>query len=77
MVELKNWKRICEEKDRRIEELENKFDEIVGKLKEKENKCKDCFNECNDNEQILCSVIHGKIVGLQEAVEVVKGVKNE
>ena len=33
-VELKNWKELCKEKDKRIKELEGKFDEIVERLEE-------------------------------------------
>ena len=31
-VELKNWKELCKEKDKRIKELEGKFDLIVERL---------------------------------------------
>lgn len=38
MVEFKNWKKICDEKDKLIKELENKFNEIVEKLEEERKK---------------------------------------
>lgn len=34
-VELKNWAKICEEKDQRIKELEGKFNLIVERLETK------------------------------------------
>ena len=61
MVEFKNWKLICEEKDRRIEELENKFDEIVERLEK-------------DYSQDVGFL---KMISVDKAIEIVKGVKNE
>ena len=68
---FKNWKKICEEKDKRIADLEGKFDEIVNLLEEEQTNCLNAFDATRDY------YYYGKCDGLEEAVGIVKGVKND
>lgn len=63
-VELKNWAKICEEKDQRIKELEGKFDLIVDILEKNINP----LNNPNWNAGIIAAI---------SIVEHIGGVKNE
>ena len=75
-VELKNWKELCKEKDKRIKELEGKFDEIVERLEE--NKL---IVEIDDDhivpESDVDEFFELEVVALSDAIEIVKGVINE
>ena len=69
-MKFKNWKNICEEKDKRIKELEGKFDLILEKLKELrtlawEDGCPISGSECNNPWCEICFV--------DRAIEIVKG----
>ena len=69
-VELKNWKELCKEKDERIKELEGKFDLIVERLEEEQKDCIDWIT-------IESLYYDGKVAGLEDAIDIVKGVINE
>ena len=78
MSELKNWKKICEEKDRRIKELEGKFDLIVERLEERETRKREIAEE--ELEDFCLEMFHlheSEADGIKEAIEIVKGVMNE
>ena len=66
-VDLKNWKELCEEKDKRIKELEGKFGEIVEALEEERDDCIRCDGL---NEEYY----FGKMQGFEHAIEICKEV---
>lgn len=76
MFDFKNWKKICDVKDKRIKELEGKFDVIIEKLEEVRLRSTEnvCPRNCSGSE---CYNTYCETCYMNKAIEIVKGVKNE
>ena len=73
MAEFKNWKKICDKKDRRIKELEDKFNEIVERLERRREQLENTYRS-GQGTSLELAQCNGAIIAIENDIRIIKEV---